>query len=207
MRITNKNTVSTLLAAGVVGVALLTASGLVVWSAADATNALEAETAALTMHNVSAGVAHDLLQAELGRITDFSDELEALRRSLPASTKLAPFILQLDALALEHRVSVDAVTVSGPQVRPTRQAAAAAAAGTPVPTIVTPVDAGTLLGIPVSLNVSGTADDVLALLNGLQRGERMLSVTSFNTTQVTETNTVTGTISVVVYVLTAPAGN
>lgn len=62
---------------------------------------------------------------------------------------------------------------------------------------------GTLLGIPVSLNVSGSYDGLLAVFHGLQRGERMLPVTSVNTAQTGESSaTVTGTISVIVYMLT-----
>ncbi|TFD55443.1 hypothetical protein E3T55_01145 [Cryobacterium frigoriphilum] len=194
-------TLLTLLTAIAVGVMLLVAGGLLVSSTSAQTAAIKAQTSALETQNVSSGVALALLQVEVSRLTDLHDELKDLRLSLPDSTNLAPFILQLDALALEHQVLVDAVSVSGAQAQPSRQGTAGASA-----TSAAPLPAGTLLGIPVSLNVSGSYDAVLAFLNGLQGGERMLSVTSFNTAQAGETGgSVTGTISAIVYVLTGPA--
>ncbi|MFC5928096.1 hypothetical protein D6T64_10335 [Cryobacterium melibiosiphilum] len=192
----------TVLAALAVGLMLLVTGGLLVSSTKARTSAIDAQTGALETQNVSSGVALSLLQVEVNGLTDLADELEALRLTLPGSTNLAPFIVQLDALAAEHQVAVEAVSVSSPQVQPSRQAVAGAAAA---PT-TNPLPAGTLLGIPVSLNVSGSYDGVLAFLSGLQRGERMLSVTSFNTAQVADTpDSVTGTISALVYVLTVSA--
>lgn len=190
----------TLLAAFAVGLMLLVSSGLLVSSTAAQTSAIDAQTRALETQNVSSGVALSLLQVEVNGLTDLHDELEDLRLTLPPSTDLSPFILQLDSLAAEHQVAVEAVSVSAAQVQPSRTAGAA-------PTTASPLPSGTLLGVPVSLNVSGSYDGVLAFLNGLQRGERMLSVTSFNTAQATDGSAavVTGTISAIVYVLTVPA--
>ena len=197
----SNSTLLTLLSAIAVGVMLLLTGGLLVSSMSSHTRAIEGQTASLQTQNVSTGVALALLQAEVSGLTDLHDELEDLRRSLPENTNLAPFILQLDALSFEHRVAIEALSVSAAQMQPARQAVAGAAA----PTTTTAISPGTLLGIPVSLNVSGGYDGVLAFLNGLQRGERMLSVTSFNTAQTGESgDAVTGTISVIVYVLTGP---
>jgi Tfp pilus assembly protein PilO len=194
------STLLTLLATVAVGVLLLVTGGLLVSSTMSQTRAIEAQTGALSIQNVSHGVALSLLQVEVRGLTDLHDELEALRLSLPPNTNLAPFILQLDALALEHQVAVEAMSVSAAQVQPSRQVAAGATAP---PTTSSPLPAGTLLGVPISLNVSGRYDGVLAFLNGLQRGQRMLSVTSFNTAQASDGSAaVSGTISAIVYVLT-----
>lgn len=84
-------------------------------------------------------------------------------------------------------------------------AEAAAAAAVPAPVVNALVTAQNFVAVPISVEVEGGYDDVLAFVEGLQKGERLVMVTTFQTSEQADSGDVTGTITAFVYVLVDPS--
>lgn len=83
-------------------------------------------------------------------------------------------------------------------------AEAAAAAVVPAPVVNPLVTAQNFVAVPISVEVDGRYDDVLAFVAGLQEGKRLVMVTTFKTSEEEDSGNVTGTITAFVYVLIDP---
>lgn len=84
---------------------------------------------------------------------------------------------------------------------------APAAPAAPAPVVNALVTAANFVAVPISLSVDGSYDDVLDFVEGLQLGERLVMVTTFNTSVAADSGNVTGSISAFVYVLLDPNVN
>lgn len=80
-------------------------------------------------------------------------------------------------------------------------AEAAAAAAVPAPVVNPLVTAQNFVAVPISLEVNGRYDDVLTFVAALQKGKRLVMVTTFKTSEEEDSGNVTGTITAFVYVL------
>jgi len=169
------------------------------------------------------------LKADSAKLPDLNDDLNKLRTSIPAGVDSSGYIDGLDALALLSHVLITKLTVSDPvayvaAVPPVDPAAAAAvaeaaqnadgnadAAATPPPVapvvtdpaIVTSplIDSTSLVAIPVTVDVTGPFESVLAFVDGLQSSPRLFLVTKLNTSVVAGTSDFTGSVTGFIYAI------
>ncbi|MEO6201500.1 MAG: hypothetical protein ABIX44_10095, partial [Cryobacterium sp.] len=78
---------------------------------------------------------------------------------------------------------------------------AAAAAAVPAPVVNDLITATNFVAVPISLTVSGTYEKTLDFVEGLQKGTRLVMVTTVTTTKPEATSGITSTISGFIYVL------
>ncbi|TFD05865.1 MULTISPECIES: type 4a pilus biogenesis protein PilO [unclassified Cryobacterium] len=154
------------------------------------------------------------LQRQFDGLETVQDELAVLREAIPGGAALPTLIGQLDGIAgrtsvtLTEFSSADAMpylpvvalpdTASG--VDPTTAADASAAPSAASSPLVT---AENFVAVPITIAVTGNFDAVLEFLDGLQNGQRLMTVTSFSTSAASAEapDRVTGQIAGIVYVL------
>jgi Tfp pilus assembly protein PilO len=167
------------------------------------------------------------LQREFDGLETVQDELAVLRAAIPEGAALPALIGQLDAIAGRTSVTVteftsaDAMpyvpvvpaadTIAPDSTAPDSTAPDSTAPGTTAPdtdaagsAAPSPlVTAENFIAVPVTISVTGSFDAVLEFLDGVQNGQRLLTVTSFSSgTPAADTpNRVTGQIAGIVYVL------
>lgn len=166
-------------------------------------------------------------QAEIARLAEENKDFDAieaeykgLQKSIPGSPSTASFIQGLDGLAASTGVQVTGITVSESQAYtvPLSAAAAQAAAETPTPgsteapvaTVPTGYVAATnplitpdnFVGIKVGVDLKGSYQTVLAFVQGLQSGARLVLVTGFtSTTSADDPTNVSAHVDGMIYVL------
>ena len=167
------------------------------------------------------------LQREFDGLETVQDELAVLRAAIPEGAALPALIGQLDAIAGRTSVTVteftsaDAmpyvpVVPAADTIAPDSTAPDSTAPDSTVPGTTAPdtdaagsaapsplVTAENFIAVPVTISVTGSFDAVLEFLDGVQNGQRLLTVTSFSSgTPAADTpNRVTGQIAGIVYVL------
>ncbi|WP_199184861.1 hypothetical protein [Cryobacterium sp. M15] len=172
------------------------------------------------------------LQREFDGLETVQDELAVLRAAIPEGAALPAFIGQLDAIAGRTSVTVtefssaDAMpyvpVVPAPDATaPDTTAPDTTAPDTTAPDATVPdttapdtdgagsaapsplVTAENFIAVPVTISVTGSFDAVLDFLEGLQNGQRLMTVTSFSsgTPSADVPDRVTGQIAGIVYVL------
>lgn len=159
------------------------------------------------------------LQREFDGLETVQDELAVLREAIPEGAALPAFVGQLDAIAgrtsvtLTEFSSADALPYAPvvpdatvpdatvPDVTPDTTAPGAADAAAATPSALVTTD--NFVAIPVTISVTGSFDAVLQFLDGLQNGQRLMTVTSFSsgTPSADAPDRVTGQIAGIVYVL------
>ncbi|TFB52927.1 hypothetical protein [Cryobacterium sp. Sr3] len=191
------------------------------------------------------------LKEKFASIGELKGELSALRSAVPDAAEIPAFLTQLDSIAQQHQVTLTDISVNDAQayaplvVAPPALAAeaaptegAASPTPTPIPTTaptaaeeaaaLAPVPnelitASNFVSVPVSLTVSGSYGNVLDFIEGLQKGTRLVMVTTFATSMVESppvaapaatdktaidtlggSDQVTTTISALIYVLLDP---
>jgi Tfp pilus assembly protein PilO len=147
------------------------------------------------------------LESDSGRLPELQAELDELRASIPASLDSSAYLTALGGLASSSGVTLSTITVESGQ--PYAVAADAAADPAVLATIVTSplITADSFVLIPVSLGVTGSRDQVLAFLDGLQHGSRLFLVTSYSAAGGGDGGVV-ATISGYIYVIpTGATGN
>ncbi|WP_241983482.1 type 4a pilus biogenesis protein PilO [Cryobacterium tagatosivorans] len=122
-----------------------------------------------------------------------------------------PYVPVIAAPAAEPAPAEGAATGDAAAAAPVDAAAAAAAAAeaaaaaaVPAPVVNPLVTAQNFVAVPISVEVNGRYDDVLAFVAGLQKGKRLVMVTTFKTSEEEDSGNVTGTITAFVYVLIDP---
>jgi Tfp pilus assembly protein PilO len=167
------------------------------------------------------------LRAEQAKLPDLKAQLAALRSSIPTDADVSQYIDTLNALAGASGVTLTSIKVSpaaayvAPVIVPPVTAStstpapastsAPATPATPVtPTAWSPTVDSTITGInfvsiPVNVTVSGSQDQTLAFLKGLQTGTRLFLVNAINNTVASDGNGVTASIDGFIYVLLDPA--
>lgn len=185
------------------------------------------ERIAVEERNLGFEVRLASLEEQFDGIGALEDELAGLRDAIPNSGELPDFVRQVTAIAAEHEVSVTSITLSDAQpfvvpeipvaadaaAEPTTDAeatdSAAAATETDATAAPTALSPEQFLAVPVTVTVEGGNDAALAFVQGLQFGDRIITVTNLSTQPLaTEdaTGAVTATISGLVYVLLDASG-
>jgi Tfp pilus assembly protein PilO len=162
------------------------------------------------------------LEEQFAGIGDLEDELSELREAVPSAGELPDFVRQVTAIADEHQVSVTSMALSDaqpfvvPEVPVATDAAtepgsdeeaadaAAAAAVAPATGPTTSLSPDLFLALPVTVTVEGGNDAALAFVQGLQFGDRVITVTNLSTQPFAAEDAdgaVTATISGLIYVL------
>ncbi|MBX0301791.1 hypothetical protein K2F54_17645 [Cryobacterium sp. 1639] len=181
------------------------------------------ERVAVEEQNVAFEARLASLEEQFAGIGDLEDELTELRQAVPGAGELPDFVRQVTAIADEHQVSVTSIALSDAQPFVTPEAPEAtdpaaeavtdnAAAGTAADATVAPattVPAAALspevfLAVPVTVTVDGDNDGALAFVQGLQFGDRVITVTNLSVQPLAAEDadgTVTATISGLIYVL------
>ncbi|MFM9877193.1 MAG: hypothetical protein ACKVOG_05000 [Rhodoglobus sp.] len=204
----------------VLGAILVSAAIIVLgWFLGISPKLAEASTSAGERQNVEAQnqaqeAAIALLKQQFAAIDDQKSKLKDLERAIPEAPELDTLIDFIVAASAANGVVVDNVTtlegaLYGGSVDPT--AAADPAAVQPAePGVTDPnappaaVDAGVVgrfFTVGISVKVFGSADQVFALVDSLQMGERLFLVTDVDFTTEGES---AGTITGFVYVVTPP---
>ena len=144
-----------------------------------------------------------------------------MQLGIPLAADIPAFVVQLDAIAAQHQVTLDQISISdGTGYVPVEPVAAATgtdattdagavastdeSVATAVPTSpgLTPA---TYISIPVSIEASGTSSTVLDFLAGLQYGNRIIAINTFSIDAGTTSDIVTISIVAEIYVLTDPS--
>ena len=211
----------------------------------------DADRVAVETQNSASALKVAALKVKFENIGDLKGELSALRLAVPNAAEIPAFVTQLDSIAQQHQVTLTDISVKdaqayvpvvvaptataaeGAQTAPTPTATPAptasaaptaaevAAALAPVPNAL--ITASNFVSVPISLSVSGSYGNVLDFIEGLQKGTRLVMVTTFATaraesppaaapTAITTTTVdtpatsdqVTTTISALIYVLIDP---
>ncbi|TFD17171.1 hypothetical protein [Cryobacterium sp. TMT2-23] len=211
----------------------------------------DADRVAVETQNSASALKVAALKEKFDSIGDLKGELSALRMAVPNAAEIPAFVTQLDSIAEQHQVTLTDISVNDAQayvplvVAPTAieapaadasaptattaptataapTAAEVAAALAPVPNAL--ITASNFVSVPISLSVSGSYGNVLDFIEGLQKGTRLVMVTTFATTPAEASSSaapvatnsttvqapigsdqVTTTISALIYVLLNPA--
>ncbi|TFC47058.1 hypothetical protein E3T26_07370 [Cryobacterium sp. TMT1-21] len=122
-----------------------------------------------------------------------------------------PYVPMVVAPAVEAAPAADAPSGGTATPAPVDAAAAASAAAeaaiasaVPAPVVNPLVTAENFVAVPISLSVDGAYDDVVSFVDGLQKGKRLVMVTTFNTSTPADSGKVTGNITAFIYVLLNP---
>lgn len=170
------------------------------------------------------------LKEQYKSIDSLRSELADLRQAVPNGPDMPDFVGHLDDIAEANGVTLTSITVSDAQpyvpmvaapaaeaqpapgapaddtataapVDAAATAATAEAAAVPAPVVNPLVTAENFVAVPISLSIDGTYDDVVKFVQGLQQGQRLVMVTTFNTSAVADSGKVIGSITAFVYVL------
>ncbi|TFC56947.1 MULTISPECIES: hypothetical protein [unclassified Cryobacterium] len=190
-----------------------------------------------------------ILKDQFEGIDQLEDQLGDLRAELPSGAALPAYVNQLSTEAQQHSVTLTSITTADAvayaptaaevpvvetpaadaeapaadaAVPATEAVAAAPAEGAGVPVTSPLVSAENFIAIPITLAFDGGYDNVLAFIEGLQKGTRLTAVTAFSTTKEAAeapaasvdadapaaapaaTDEVSGTMSLLIYVLLDP---
>jgi len=154
------------------------------------------------------------LKADFVNLDAYKDDVAALQKEIPTKAQISSYLLQLDAIAVKHEVSIvdvqtlpaQAVTYADPaagtgastEVQPT---AAPSATPSPTPSPSPSASAapavrpgkgkeapGGFSAIPVTFKVVGAYSDVLDFLDAAQHTKRLLLVQMFTETAQTKSD-------------------
>ncbi len=191
--------------------------------------AADEQRASVEASNAGQSAVLAKLKTDFEGIDKLKAELAPLSDSVPRGTEMPAFVNQLDALAGASQVTLTGITVAdavpyAPVAAPVVAAPAATEgeAATPAPT---PSAAPSTAGVPpvsnpsitaenfaslaLTVTVSGSYGNALNFVNGLQTGKRLFLVSGLSTSKDTaagsRSDTVTATITGLVYVLVPPA--
>lgn len=169
-----------------------------------------AQLASVQSANQAARSQVNALQAKNDELPQLTSQLRELQKSVPPGVAGAAFIGELNTMASSNGVQLTNLTLGAPQAYapPVAEASAAtpSAGSTPAPSSsaspspspaatpstpaldpkISPVTDGLITAdnfvlVPVDLEVAGSQDGVLGFLKSLQRGPRLLLVTTLDT--------------------------
>ena len=166
------------------------------------TSAASAQLASTDAVNSASSSRLSTLKANFSRIDDLKSQLKELSASVPDAADSAVFLREIDALTSAHSVQLQSVTLqngttfvppvapaaassttstdSSATPSPTPSPSASASASPVVPAVAGP--AARLVLIPTQISVSGTYDNVMAFVGGVQAGERLYLVSNVTVT-------------------------
>ena len=181
-------------------------------------NAAARELTMVEAQNTKLKASLATLNDDFANIDELRDDLADVQLGIPPAADIPAFVAQLAAIAAQHQVTLDQISISdgtgyapvAPVATATGAAATTAAATTdastatvvPASPALTPA---TYISVPVSIEASGTSSTVLDFLAGLQYGNRIIAINTFSTDAGTSSDTVTISIAAEIYVLTDPS--
>ena len=181
-------------------------------------NAAARELTMVEAQNTKLEASLATLNDDFANIDELRDDLADVQLGIPPAADIPAFVAQLAAIAAQHQVTLDQISISdgtgyapvAPVATATGAAATTAAATTdastatvvPASPALTPA---TYISVPVSIEASGTSSTVLDFLAGLQYGNRIIAINTFSTDAGTSSDTVTISIAAEIYVLTDPS--
>jgi Tfp pilus assembly protein PilO len=208
----------------------------------------DASRAAVETQNTAYEVQAATLKQQFENIGELKDQLAGLRLAVPRGADIPAFLAQLDVISRSHAVTLTQISVSDalpyvPVVTAAviAPAAAPAAESTSAPVVPVPpvawtppapaaapvpgpsVTAQNFISVPIRLTLEGAYSNALDFIDGLQKGNRLVLVTSFSTSAAAapaevaasgsraavgvtsaQPGSVTMTISALIYVLLDP---
>lgn len=142
------------------------------------------------------------LKQQYEDIDKVRDELEELRRGLPADADYANFIREVEAAAVATGTTVMTYTQGAPVVY-----GATVAEGADTGTADAPISGGTLLALPVDMQIFSVGDGALLFLDELRTGDRIFALGNFDLS-ISITGEASGTMSItfsaLIYTLVDP---
>ena len=166
------------------------------------------------------------LKNEQKKLPALKKQLKALELSIPSNIDGSAYIRGLNDLASSAGVTITAIKVEDPSAYSSPVAAVPAASTTPSPSpsasaspsaaATAPVAAGwtpptdalvtasNFVDIPVTITITGTWDQSLGFIKGLQTGKRLFLVTGIVTKQADDGSGLTTSISGFIYALIDP---
>ncbi|TFC27480.1 hypothetical protein E3O25_10325 [Cryobacterium sp. TMT1-3] len=189
-------------AAFVIALVVLLGGVLVVVPQLEALHVARTAVDTIQTSNLDTQARIDDLVLRSSTIGGIRDDLAALQASIPANVNASAFIMQLATSATPLGVTLEEISLGDPQP-PAVPVAATTTSDTAPATVTAP--SAPFLVIPVSLSVGGSYDGVLDFIDALRHGERLVSVTAFDTAFTGEADAVTGTITAQIYVLPTDA--
>ncbi len=191
-----------------------------------ATASANEQRASVEASNAGQAAVLEQLKKDFAGIDALKTELAPLSDSVPKGTAMPAFVNQLDALAGTSQVILTGITVADAvpyvPVAATVAAVPKVQSGDSTESVPTPApDDAALAGVPpvtnaaitsenfaslaVTIAVSGSYGNALNFVNGLQTGKRLFLLSGLTTTTTGEdSDTVTATITGLVYVLVSP---
>ena len=204
-----------------VGTVVLLSTLLGIVPKVEESNTAAHELTTVEAQNTKHEAALATLKADFANIDELRDDLADVQLGIPLAADIPAFVVQLDAIAAQHQVTLDQISISdGTGYVPVEPVAAATgtdattdagavastdeSVATAVPTSpgLTPA---TYISIPVSIEASGTSSTVLDFLAGLQYGNRIIAINTFSIDAGTTSDIVTISIVAEIYVLTDPS--
>lgn len=183
---------------------------------------------AATLERTAVEAQNAAYEAQLNTLTrDFADiaarrsELSALRRMVPPDADVAGFVKQFSSLAEQTSTTVSSFTVGDPvpydptlvaPVEPAAEPAADPVPAGPVAPVVPPsavsdlITAGNFVTVPVAFSLSGTPAAIMDFVAGQQTGDRLMSVQTLTTDSGADPDTVTASLTGLVFVLLVGTG-
>ncbi|WP_394552997.1 hypothetical protein ACDF64_01400 [Agromyces sp. MMS24-JH15] len=150
------------------------------------------------------------LEEDAANTTDLESQWAAASKSIPDGTGIPEYLREVDAVAAANGVRVTGLTIA--DAAPYQvQTATVDAGGSAEPTATVPqplqdsrITAGNFAYFAVDLQVTGSYEQVLGFVNGLQAGDRLMLVTNLTTTKnAGDPNLVDATVSGLIYSLVA----
>jgi Tfp pilus assembly protein PilO len=186
----------------------------------------DAERSALAASNQASQASIAVLKTKFAGIDKLTQELDVLNDSMPADANIPIFLRELDTLSNQNSVGLTNVLVSeatryvppvdtteaatgspGSTATPTPSPSPSPSSTTPTEPVVPAGAAGRLVLIPVKITVSGTYDDIMAFVGGLQTGPRLYLISTLAVTgTVDEPADYVGDLTGFVYALPLPLG-
>jgi Tfp pilus assembly protein PilO len=185
----------------------------------------DAERSALAASNQASQASIAVLRTKFADIDKLTHALDVLDGSIPTEADIPVFLRELDTLSNQNSVGLTNLIVSEAThyvAPPEPEAATGAATGTstptpspsPTPSSTTPTEpvvpagaAGRLVLIPVKITVSGSYNDIMAFVGGLQTGPRLYLISTLGVTgTVDDPEAYVGDLSGFVYALPLPTG-
>lgn len=188
----------------------------------------DAQRVAIATSNQASQASIVVLKEKFAGITALEKKLDGLTTSVPTDANIPLFLRELDTLSTQNSVGLTNVVVSEATKYVVPAAPVAAAGGTapggatPTPTPTPSASAGAtantapavpagaagrLVLIPVNITVTGTYNDIMAFVGGLQSGPRLYLLSALAVTgTVTDPASYSGDITGYVYALPLPQG-
>lgn len=169
----------------------------------------DADRVSVEIQNSAYETQVSTLKKKFDSIEGLRSDLTSLRMAVPSAADIPEFVAQLDTIAQQHQVTLTSILVSDAQpyvpivaVAPVAPSAAPSDSSEPAPTptpaaVAAPtatevaaamapqpnelITGANFVSVPIALSITGRYGNVLDFLESLQKGTRLVMVTTFAT--------------------------